>query len=225
VQDYRVVLITDDAGFARSLKTLWQTERALPPFRTMTTDDLSGLGESPLDVMIVGPVRNKRLPSVLKLVDIGERPVICIVEDSREVKTLKAERPRVLAIPQHEGWIEATLLLTVECLKRLDVTARLRRAEQAAQASSRGAVLGRYMAESRHDLNNSLTSVLGNAELLLLDADQLPESARDQVLTIHEMALHMHQIMQRFSSAETRTLEKASQDETDQLSHNSIPAQ
>ncbi len=34
-----------------------------------------------------------------------------------------------------------------------------------------------------------------------MDAGQLPESARDQVLTIHEMALHMHQIMQRFSSA------------------------
>jgi signal transduction histidine kinase len=225
VQDYRVVLITDDAGFARSLKTLWQRERALPSLRAMTTDDLSGVGEGHLDVVIVGPVRNKRLASVLKLIDIGERPVICIVEDSREMKALKAERPRVLAIPQHEGWIDAALLLAVECLKRLDVMVRLRRAEQAALASSRGAVLGRYMAESRHDLNNSLTSVLGNAELLLMDAGQLPESARDQVLTIHEMALHMHQIMQRFSSAEMRAHEKTSQDETETPSHHPVPAQ
>ncbi len=225
MQDYRVVLITDDAGFARSLKTLWQRERALPLLRAMTTDDLSGIGEGHLDVVIVGPVRNKRLASVLKLVDISERPVICIVEDSREVKALKAERPRVLAIPQHEGWIDAALLLAVECLKRLDVTVRLRRAEQAALASSRGAVLGRYMAESRHDLNNSLTSVLGNAELLLMDAGQLPESARDQVLTIHEMALHMHQIMQRFSSAEMRAHEKTSQDETETSSRHPVPAQ
>lgn len=225
MQEYRVVLITDDAGFARSLKTLWQTERALPSLRAMTTDDLSGVGEGHLDVVIVGPVRNKRLASVLKLVDLGERPVICILEDSRELKALKAERPRVLAIPQREGWIDAALLLVVECLKRLEVTARLRRAEQAALASSRGAMLGRYVAESRHDLNNSLTSVLGNAELLLLDSELLPEAARDQVLTIHEMALHMHQIMQRFSSAEMRAHEKTSQGETGELSQNPAPAQ
>jgi hypothetical protein len=59
---------------------------------------------------------------------------------------------------------------------------------------------------------------LGNAELLLMDSEQLPEAARDQLQTIHEMALHMHQIMQRFSSAEMRAAEKASQDETGKLS-------
>src|SRR5262249_34824984 len=140
-------------------------------------------------------------------------------------KAFKAEGPRILVVAQREGWIDATLLLVMECLKRLEVTARLRRAEQAAQASVRGAVLGRYVAESRHDLNNSLTSVLGNAELLLLDSDQLPETARDQVLTIHEMALHMHQIMQRFSSAELRSREKSSQGETEDLSHSPASAQ
>ncbi|HKV95514.1 MAG TPA: histidine kinase dimerization/phospho-acceptor domain-containing protein [Candidatus Angelobacter sp.] len=224
MQDYRVILITDDAGFARSLKTLWRTEQALPSLQAITTDDLNEIGEGHLDVVIVGPVRNKRLASVLKLVDNGERPVICIVQASGEVKALKAERPRVLAISQHEGWIDAALLLVLECLKRLDVTSRLRRAEQAALASSRGAALGRYMAESRHDLNNSLTSVLGNAELLLLDSGQLPESARDQLRTIHEMALHMHQIMQRFSSSEMRALEKMSQDETGRPSQIPLPA-
>jgi len=212
------VLVTDDAGVARSFKTLWQTERALPPDRSMTTDDLSAMGDSLLDVVIIGPVRNKRLASVLKLVNIGERPVICVVEDPAELKTIKAERPRVLAIPQNDGWLENVLLLTLESLKRLDLTARLRRAEQTALTSSRGAAIGRYMAESRHDLNNSLTSVLGNAELLLMDSELLPEAARDQVQTIHEMALHMNQIMQRFSSAEMRAAEKVSQDETDQLS-------
>src|SRR5262249_56641847 len=135
-------------------------------------------------------------------------------------KAFKAEGPRILVVAQREGWIDATLLLVMECLKRLEVTARLRRAEQAALASARGAALERYVAESRHDLNNSLTSVLGNAELLLLDSEQLPASARDQLQTIHEMALHMHQIMQRFASAGIRALEKASQVETEQPSHN-----
>jgi signal transduction histidine kinase len=73
------------------------------------------------------------------------------------------------------------------------------------------------------NLNNCLTSVMGNAELLLLDADAFAftEPVRDQLQTIHEMALRMHEIMQRFSSvaAELRTAENSSQDETGNLSH------
>jgi signal transduction histidine kinase len=224
VHDSRVVLIADDAGFARDLITTWKTERGLPAITAMSTDELNGIAEGNFDLAIVGPVHHKRLGSVLKLIDVGDRSVICILENAREVKTLKAERPRLLAIHQHPGWVDAALLLAAECLKRLDLMARLRRAEQAALVGSRGAALGRYIMESRHDINNSLTSVLGNAELLLLDADTLPEPARDQLQTIHEMALHMHQVMQRFSSSEMRALEKSSQGETDNLSHEGIAA-
>jgi len=224
VHDSRVVLIADDDGFARDLMTPWKMERGLPAITARSTDELTGTAEDDFDLAIVGPVRHKRLGSVLKLVDSGDRTVICILENAREVKALKAERPRLLAIHQHQGWVDAALLLAAECLKRLDLMARLRRAEQAALAGSRGAALGRYMMESRHDINNSLTSVLGNAELLLLDADALPEPARDQLQTIHEMALHMHQVMQRFSSSEMRAVEKTSQDEMDKPSHAGIAA-
>jgi signal transduction histidine kinase len=224
VHDSRVVLIADDAGFARDLITTWKTERGLPAITAISTDALNGIAEGNFDLAIVGPVHHKRLGSVLKLIDVGDRSVICILENPREVKILKAERPRLLAIHQHPGWVDAALLLAAECLKRLDLMARLRRAEQAALVGSRGAALGRYIMESRHDINNSLTSVLGNAELLLLDADTLPEPARDQLQTIHEMALHMHQVMQRFSSSEMRALEKSSQAETDNLSHEGIAA-
>lgn len=224
MHDSRVVLIADDTGFARDLITPWKTERGLPAITAMSTDELSGIAEGTFDLAIVGPVHHKRLSSVLKLVDIGDRSAICVLENPRDVKILKTERPRLLAIHQHPGWVDAVLLLAAECLKRLDLMARLRRAEQAALAGSRGAALGRYMMESRHDINNSLTSVLGNAELLLLDAGTLPEPARDQLQTIHEMALHMHQIMQRFSSSEMRAVEKSSQGETDKLSHEGIAA-
>jgi signal transduction histidine kinase len=106
-------------------------------------------------------------------------------------------------------------------MKRMDLTERVRRAEKSALASSHGALLGRYMLESRHDLNNCLTSVLGNAELLLLDRNAFSEKARDQLQTIHDMALNMHEIMQRFSSvaAEIRTAENSSQGETEKQSH------
>jgi signal transduction histidine kinase len=154
------------------------------------------------------------------MVDPGDYPVICLVEGAAEMKMAKSGHPRIHVMQYHQDCLGALVLLATECLKRVDLTERVRRAEQSALASSRGAALGRYMLEVRHDLNNSLTSVLGNAELLLLDADSLPASARDQLQTIHEMALQMHEIMQRASSvaAEARTAENPSQDETKKLS-------
>jgi signal transduction histidine kinase len=223
VHDSHVVLIADDAGFARDLMACWQQERSLPGITVMSTDLLTSIGESNFDLAIVGGVRSKRLASALKVVEAGDYPVICLFENAAEVRAVKAGHPRVHVMEYHQARLDSLLLLATECLKRVDLAARVRRAEKAALASSRGAALGRYMLESRHDLNNSLTSVLGNAELLLLDAETLPEPARDQLQTIHEMALHMHEIMQRFSSvaAESRTAENSSQDETEKLSHSS----
>ena len=224
--DSQVVLIADDPGFARDLMARWQTESSLPGITVMNTDLLTGMGEGNFDpsgfnLVIIGPVRNKRMALVLKMVNAGDYPVICLLENAADVKMAKAGYPRLHVMQSHEAWLDSLLLLAIECLKRADLTERVRRAEKAALASSRGATLGRYMLDSRHDLNNCLTSVMGNAELLLLDGGAFPESVRDQLQTIHEMALHMHEIMQRFSSvaAEIRTAENLSQDETLKLSH------
>jgi len=222
VHDSRVVLmISDDAGFARDLVGRWQLERTVPGLAVMSTDLLKGASEGSFALAIVGPIRHGRLASVLKIVDTGERPVICVQQNANQVQAVRSEHPRLLVIQQQEAWLDSVLLLASECLKRVDLTERVRRAEQAAFASARGAALGRYMLENRHDLNNSLTSVLGNAELLLQDADTIPELARDQLETIHAMALHMHEIMQRFSSVaiEIQGTEKQSHDETQKLSH------
>jgi signal transduction histidine kinase len=220
VRSSGVVLIADDPGFARELMLRWQSDRALPGLTVMSTDLLTAIGESDFDLAIVGGVRNLRLAAVLKLADAANYPVVCLLDNSADVKLAKADHPRLLVMLRHEAWIDSLLLLANECLKRVDLAARVRRAEQAALASSRRAELGRCVLESRHDLNNSLTSVLGNAELLLLDADAFPPIARDQIETIHEMALQIHEIMQRFSSvaADVRSSENSSQDETKVLS-------
>lgn len=221
MRDSHVVLIADDAGFARDLMARWQTHHALPGITAMSTDMLGGISEGDLDLVIIGAVRNLRLSALLKLMDASDYPVICLLETAAEVKAVKAEHPRLYVMQSHEGWLDSLLLLAAECLKRMDLMERVRRAEKTALTSSRSAALGRYVMESRHDLNNCLTSVMGNAELLLLDGDGFPEPARDQLQTIHEMALNMHEIMQRFSSlaAETRSAENSSHDETSRPSH------
>jgi hypothetical protein len=72
------------------------------------------------------------------------------------------------------------------------------------------------MLEARPRWNNALTSVLGNADLLLLEPATLPEVARDQVQAIQTMALRLNDIMRKFSTIDTelRNSETASQAET-----------
>ena len=216
-----VLIIADDAAFARNLLARWQLERIVPGFTVMSTELFHGAAGGHFDLAIIGPVRNGRLHAILKNMDTGSHPVICALESSQQAHNIKAEFPRILALPQHEGWMDSLLLLAHECLKRVDLTLRVRKAEQAVALNARNGALGRYMLDNRHSFNNLLTSVLGNAELLLMDAGTFPEMARDQIQTIHDMALTMFEIMQRFSSiaVELQAAEKPSQDETQALSH------
>jgi signal transduction histidine kinase len=102
------------------------------------------------------------------------------------------------------------VLVGIEALRRAEALSRAHTAQQAAVQLQHQATLGRYMLEMRHNLNNALTSVLGNSELLLLEPGALPAAARDQIDTIRHMALRMHEIIHRFSSleAEMRFAEK-----------------
>jgi signal transduction histidine kinase len=68
------------------------------------------------------------------------------------------------------------------------------------------ATLGQYIIDMRHNMNNALTSVLGNAELLLLEPGAFSAGVRSQLDTIRNMALRLHEILQRFSSLEKEFL-------------------
>jgi len=67
----------------------------------------------------------------------------------------------------------------------------------------------------RHTMNNALTSVLGNSELLLLEPGTFSAGVRSQLDTIRNMSLRLHEILQRFSSLEKelRFVEKQAEKE------------
>jgi signal transduction histidine kinase len=92
---------------------------------------------------------------------------------------------------------------------------RARAAELSCAALERHATLGRYMLEMRHSLNNALTSVLGNSDLVLLEPGSLSAQTRAQMETIRNMTLRIHEIMQRFSSLEKEMNVVAQQAEQD----------
>jgi len=98
-------------------------------------------------------------------------------------------------------WPTMAGLIGREILRRRQAESHAREAEKTCAAAQSEATLGRYMLEMRTNVNNALTTVLGNAELLVLEPG-LPASVLAQADTIRNMALRLHEVFQRFSSLE-----------------------
>jgi signal transduction histidine kinase len=201
IVDPRTVLIlSDDAEFSRQVAARWQSERAVPAFTVVGGDPRPGLDYGSFDLTIVGPIRPDAC-APLRAVDPGRKAVI-LVSDVAQLDSLRSQFPRLLVLRRHEGWPDTLLLLALEVLRRVDAVNRAQRAEHVNALLKSHATLGQYIIEMRHTINNALTSVLGNAELLLLEPGAFSAGVRSQIDTIRNMALRMHEILQRFSSLE-----------------------
>ena len=108
----------------------------------------------------------------------------------------------VLEMRREPGlWPAIAGLLGREILRRVQAESRAREAEKTCAAAQSEATLGRYMVEMRTNVNNALTTALGNAELLVLEPG-LPATVQAQADTIRNMALRLHEVFQRFHSIE-----------------------
>lgn len=197
-----VLILSDDPDFPQALVDRWQTERSVPVFVLLTSGVWADSKSAVLDLAIVGVVNDSARQVVLGGLDALNVPTIFVAADAAEVQAVRSRHSRALTLPAREGWLDAAMLLSNEVLKRQEALARARRAEQSAELFRTHASMGRYMIEMRHSFNNALTSVLGNSELLLLEPGALSAATREQVETIHSMAMRMNEIMQRFSSME-----------------------
>jgi signal transduction histidine kinase len=212
-----VIILTDETEFARLLTAGWQAERQAPRV-TVLTSDLWQEQEAPArDLVVVGPVREGALTSVLRALDPSTAVILCAPADSKELAQLRAKYPRLIHVPLREDWAQTLLLVAGESLRRVEALRLARQAERTAAKNENHATLGRYMLDMKHSVNNALTSMLGNAELLLLEPGQLSSQSLAQIKTIHSMALRINEIMQRFSSLASEMLEaeNTSQAETE----------
>jgi signal transduction histidine kinase len=215
-----VVILTDETEFARLLTACWQTERQAPDV-TVINSDLWREQEAPAhDLIVVGPLREGKLTGVLSTLDPSTAVILCAPADSREFGQLRTKYPRLVHVPLREDWTQTLLLVAGESLRRAEALRIARQAEKSAAKNENHATLGRYMLDMKHSVNNALTSMLGNAELLLLEPGQLSSQSLAQIKTIHSMALRINEIMQRFSSlaSEMQEAENASQAETEETS-------
>lgn len=212
-----VLIVSDDAEFARTVAARWQSEVHAPEVTLVTSDLWHASSGTGYELIIIGPIRDGRSSSILSSLDTNpSTAVVCIPENENELAGIRKRHSQALLIPKWDGWMETLILLSGEALRRVNALNRAQRAERIALEAQRHAVLGRYMIEMRPGINNALTSAIGNADLLLLDPGQLSAECREQVRTIHAMALRLNEVMQRFSSlaAELRAGEKESQAET-----------
>ncbi len=108
----------------------------------------------------------------------------------------------VLELRREPGlWPAIVGLVGREILRRLQAESRAREAETVSAAAQAEATLGRYVVEMRTNINNVLTTVLGNAELMVQEPG-LPANVLAEADTICNMALRLHEVFQRFSSIE-----------------------
>jgi signal transduction histidine kinase len=197
-----VLIISDDADFSRVVMDRWQSERNPPAFTLMSADICRDLDADGFDMAVVGAVRSDDLASVFKALDEAGNPVLFAGNEKQSAQKARQMKPGVSVLQQQEGWLDALVLVCSECLRHKQTLARAHRAEAAVKSLERQAALGRYTLDVRHTLNNALTSVLGNSELLLLEPGSLSVASRSQIETIRNMAVRIHEILQRFSSIE-----------------------
>jgi hypothetical protein len=107
-----------------------------------------------------------------------------------------------LLLPECPGWTKILFSLAGEVLRRTAAETRAREAEITNLSQKRFGILGKSLLEARPGMVNALTSLLGNADLILLSEEPLPDHCRENVRTIHNMALRLNEIVQRLSSIE-----------------------
>ena len=212
-----VMILTDDAEFARLLSACWQVERQLPGLSVVTSDLWQNRGGACADLVVIGPLQQGKLAEALRAMEPNVAVILCAPAEATELGLLRKRYPRLLHVPLREDWTQVVLLLAGEALRRSEALRLAQQSEQRAAQNANHAMLGRYMMDMRHSMNNAMTSLIGNAELLLLEPGELSAQSLAQIKTIHAMALRINEIMLRFSSlaSEMRELETPSQAETE----------
>jgi signal transduction histidine kinase len=189
-----VVIVSDLPEFSAVATRRWLAERSVPSFVLVESNSLSKFGEGNFDLAIIGGVSAEALTPVLDALKATRKPVI-------HISQLNGNSPRdVISVPEAPGWPDLLITISAQVLERERVNAELAKTLEMLAQVEQQASLGRYMLEARHNLNNALTSILGNSDLILLDASTLPAAQRSQVETIRNMAMRLNEIMRRFSS-------------------------
>jgi hypothetical protein len=208
-----VLILASDPAFSRAITAHWPQDPApqshAPEFIVLDEGFSRGLQGGNYDLAIADASycekrkHNKKdtngLHQVLNrsLAAAGTPAIVIHSDAARAFYNLHGS---VIELRREPGvWPAMAGLIGREILRRRQAESCARKAGELCDAAQAEATLGRYMLEMRTNVNNALTTVLGNAELLVLEPG-LPATVLAQADSIRNMALRLHEVFQRFSS-------------------------
>jgi len=195
-----VLLLSSDPVFAREITENWPGDSELPEFVVLDWNLCGDLQGDTFDLAIADGSSAEKRARLQHAISITGKPAIVGLPEASAPST-SGHAPIVELSRETEAWAAIAGLLGREMLRRRQAESRAREAERGRSAAEAEATLGRYMADMRHNVNNALTSILGNAELLLLEPG-LSANLMTEADTIRNMALRLHEVFRRFSSIE-----------------------
>lgn len=196
------LIISDDPSFVARIVDLWGRDAQSPSLQVVGSSACAAYQAENFAFVIMGGLPVDICTEVLATFRPGKCPLIVVGCESPALSAAERNSSRVLLMPVMPSWRDLLLVSAGEVSRRSSAQSRARQAERENAELRCDATLGRYIIDMRHNLNNALTSVLGNAELLLLDEQKISAVERKQIDTIRLMALRMHETLQRFSSLE-----------------------
>ena len=195
-----VLILSSNPAFSRALTESWPGGGDSPEFVLLEENLCAEVERDTYDLAIADALTpEKRVTLKQALVAAGKPAILLHSEnalDDCKVQGSIVELKRALP-----SWAAITTMLGREILRRLQSESRASESDRLHAVAEAEATLGRYMVEMHSTVNNALTSVMGNAELLLLEPG-LPAPVLAQADTIRNMALRLHEVFQRFSSIE-----------------------
>ena len=202
-----VLIVTDNASFGRDLSTHWQMQHEVPEFTTVSSEGSEFIGIEKFaaldgyDLALIGKVSKEHLHSVLHRTR-NVPAVLVWTPPGVAPSDLREEFPNTLPLRECASMVESTVSVGVALLLRTQYQKKVACTHTLATDDKIHAALGRYMVESRPNLNNALTSILGTAELMEIGNFRSADRVRDDVKTIHMMALRIQSMLQHFSVVE-----------------------
>ena len=196
----QILIVSDDSEFVRSLVARWRVEKDPPAITAVSSGVSRQASSSGYEMIVVGPLRGCTALPAGPAVDPD--CVVCAVGDEESLKLVRAVHSNWILLPECPGWTWILFSLAGEVLRRAAAETRAREAEITNFLQKRFGILGKSLLEARPGMVNALTSLLGNADLILLSEEALPDNCRENVRTIHNMALRLNEIVQRLSSIE-----------------------
>src|SRR6267143_1135296 len=102
----RSTKVVADNEFVRLLTACWQAERQAPNITVLNSDSWREQDAPAHDLVVVGPVREGKITSVLRSLEPATAVILCVPADSQEFGQLRTKYPRLVHIPLREDWAQ-----------------------------------------------------------------------------------------------------------------------